>query len=132
MRPVPSSSGPHVAVLIKEDISKKSRASSPSSVLALLPTTPVSLAGTKGRVRLVPSSRPPTEYYADVIRDRRSVSNDAHKDPASISSQLATTPPTRSLIEMEGMVRSVLSSESLFAMARPQRRGNGLTSMTRP
>jgi hypothetical protein len=110
MCPIPSLSGTHVAVLIKEDIGKKLRASSPSSVLALLPTTPVSLAGTKGRVRLVPSLRPPTKYYADVIRDQRSIGNDAHKDPASRSSQLATTLPTRSLIEMEGMVRSVLSS----------------------
>jgi hypothetical protein len=94
MRPVPSSSGPHVEVLIEEDIGKKSRASSPLSVSALLPTTPVSLAGTEGRVRPVPSSRPPTEYYADVIRDWRSIGDDANKDPASRSSQLATTPPT--------------------------------------
>jgi hypothetical protein len=71
MRPVPSSSGPHVAVLIKEDIGKKLRVSLPLSVSVSLPTTPVSLAGTKGRVRPVPLSRPPTEYYADVIRDQR-------------------------------------------------------------
>jgi hypothetical protein len=105
MHPVPSSSGRHVAVLIEEDIGKKLRVSSPSSVLASLPTTPVSLAGTEGRVWPVLSSRPPTEYYADVIGDRRSVGNDAHKDSASRSLRLATTPPTRSLIEMEGMVQ---------------------------
>jgi hypothetical protein len=109
MHPVPSLSGPHVAVLIEEDISKKLRASLPSSLSASLPTTPISLAGTKGRVRPVPSSRPPTEYYANVIRDRRSVGNDAHKDPALRSLRLAMTLPTRSLIEMEGMVRPVLS-----------------------
>ena len=94
MCPVPSSSGPHVAVLIKEDIGKKSRASSPSSVLASFPSTPVSLAGTEGRIQPVLSSRLPTMYYADVIRDRRSVGNDAHKDPALRSSRLAMTPPT--------------------------------------
>jgi hypothetical protein len=109
MRHVPSLSGPHVAVLIEKDIGKKLRASLPLSVLASLPTTPVSLAGTKGGVQPVPSLRPPTEYYANVIRDWRSIGNDAHKDPASRSSQLAMTPPTRSLIEMEGMVRPVLS-----------------------
>jgi hypothetical protein len=110
MRPVLSLLGSHRAVLIKEDIGKKLRASSLSSVLASLPTTPISLAGTEGRVRPVPSSRPPTKYYADVIRDQRSIDDDAHKDPASRSLQLATTPPTRSLKEMEGMVRPVLSS----------------------
>ena len=110
MRPVPLSSGPHVAILIEEDIGKKLRASLPSSVSALLTTTPVSLAETKGRVRPVPSSRRPTEYYADIIRDWRSVGDDAHKDPTLRSSQLAMMPPTRSLIEMEGMVRSVLLS----------------------
>ncbi len=109
MHPVPSSLGPHKAVLIKEDIGKKSKASLPSSVSASLPTTPVSLAGTEGRVRLVPSSRPPTEYYANVIRDRRSIGDDAHKDPTLRSSRLTSTPPTRSLIEMEGMVRPDLS-----------------------
>ncbi len=77
--------GPHVAVLIGEDIGKKLRASLPLSVSASLPTTPVSLARTKGRVRLVLSSRPPTKYYANVIRDWRSVGDDAHKDPASRS-----------------------------------------------
>ncbi len=82
MRPVPSLSGPHVAALIKEAIGKKLRASLPLSVSAPLPTTPVSLAGTKGRVRLVLLSRPPTKYYANVIWDRRSVGNDTHKDPA--------------------------------------------------
>ena len=94
MRPVPSSSGPHMAVLIEEDIGKKSRASLPSSVSASLPTTPVSLAGTKGRVRTVLLSRPPTEYYANIIRDWRSVGNDAHKDPALTSLRLAMMPPT--------------------------------------
>jgi hypothetical protein len=85
MCPVPLLLDPHVAVLIEEDIGKKMRASSSSSVSALLPTTPVSLAGTEGRVRPVLLSRPPTKYYANVIRDQRSIGDDAHKDPASRS-----------------------------------------------
>ncbi len=117
MPPVPLSSGPHMALLIEEDIVKKMMASLPSSVLASLPTTPVSLAGTDSRVRMVRLSRPPTEYYADVIRDWRSINDDAHKDPASRSLRLATMAPTRLLIEMEGMVRPILLSYSSFAMA---------------
>jgi hypothetical protein len=94
MHPVPLLSGPHVAVLIEEDIGKKLRVSLPLSASALLPTTPVSLARTEGRVRTVLLSRPPTEYYANIIRDWRSVGNDAHKDPALTSLRLAMMPPT--------------------------------------
>jgi hypothetical protein len=94
MHPVPLSLGPHVAVLIEENIGKKFKASLLSSVSASLPTTPVSLAGTEGRVRPVPLLRPPTKYHAKVIRDWRSVGDDAHKDPALRSYRLATMPPT--------------------------------------